>query len=434
MAHLVKGPPDESPMSGHKKPYKNLCLGVVQGLEQVFTHGRFSDKVILFLFKNNSKWGGRDRRFVAESLYDCVRWWRRLLFALEISWNEDWLNMNDSRAHQRPFHFPFDLSDYWKVMGAYLCIKGWELPNWPEFQSIEVESVQKYWDSAPFVVMASLPDWLDEVGRKELGRAWEEEVPFLNKSAPVYLRTNLLKIKKEELLRKLEQEGYSVEAVKGHSEALLLTQRANVFKSRAFQQGFFEMQDLGSQQVAPLLAPLPGERIVDACAGAGGKALHMASIMGNKGKILALDIHAWKLKELARRCARSGVDIVETKLIESTKTMKRLKASADALLLDVPCSGSGVLRRNPDAKWKLTYQQLSELHELQRSLLTEYSKIVKNGGRMVYATCSLLPSENAQQVEWFLAHHRGWSLEGELKLLPSELNCDGFYAARLKKD
>ena len=181
-----------------------------------------------------------------------------------------------------------------------------------------------------------------------------------------------------------------------------------------------------------MLDPQPGERIADACAGAGGKTLHLAALMKNKGKILALDIHDYKLNELKIRTRRAGVDIVETRVIDSSKVIKRLADSFDRVLLDVPCSGMGVLRRNPDSKWKLNPEEIQKMQSLQKEILGSYSKMVKPGGILVYATCSLLPSENQKQVEAFMGE--GWTLLQEIVVLPDEGRGDGFYAAKLKRN
>lgn len=172
---------------------------------------------------------------------------------------------------------------------------------------------------------------------------------------------------------------------------------------------------------------------MDACAGAGGKTLHLAALMKNKGKILALDVSERKLGELKIRLRRSGVDLVEVRQIDSLRTIKRLEKSVDRLLLDVPCSGSGVWRRNPDSRWKLTAETLSELHQTQKRILKEYSHVVKPGGVMVYATCSVFPSENETQVQWFIKENSDFVLESEMITSPATSTFDGFYAARLRR-
>jgi 16S rRNA (cytosine967-C5)-methyltransferase len=254
----------------------------------------------------------------------------------------------------------------------------------------------------------------------------------LNEPAEVYLRANTLRTTAEDLKEKLAQEEIFAELVPGLPDALRLKQRRNVFTSQAFKEGLFELQDGASQKVAPFLEITPGIKVVDACAGAGGKALHMGSLMKNKGRIIALDVHQKKLDELRRRSARNGVDVIETRVIEPGKTIKKLSVFADRVLLDVPCSGLGVLRRNPDAKWKLTQAEIDRLIELQGTILADYARIVKPGGKLVYATCSILPAENQLQVQAFIkANPEEWALEDEFTLWPHRNGFDGFYAARL---
>ena len=185
--------------------------------------------------------------------------------------------------------------------------------------------------------------------------------------------------------------------------------------------------------IAPFLQVKPGMRVIDACAGAGGKTLHLAALMQNKGRIIALDTEGWKLEELKKRGRRAGVANVETRVIESSKTIKRLEKSADRLLLDVPCSGLGVLKRNPDAKWKLSVEFIDRVKAIQQQILTDYTSMLKPGGLFVYSTCSLFPSENEQQVEKFLkANSNKFELQEQKTILPSD-GFDGFFMARMKK-
>lgn len=218
----------------------------------------------------------------------------------------------------------------------------------------------------------------------------------------------------------------------GYEAALVLKKRQNVFSSPLFKNGFFEIQDAGSQAIGIFSGAEPGMQVIDACSGGGGKALHMAAMMENKGRIIAMDVEAWKLDNLKTRARRAGAFNIETRLIEDTKTIKRLEKKADLLLLDVPCSGTGVMRRNPDAKWKLDEAFIHKTKLLQQNLLTEYASMVKTGGSLVYSTCSILPGENRQQVDLFLKDHPGFELIQDKIILPSE-GFDGFYMARLKR-
>ena len=185
--------------------------------------------------------------------------------------------------------------------------------------------------------------------------------------------------------------------------------------------------------MAPFLEVKPGMRVVDTCAGAGGKTLHLATMMENKGQIIALDIYDHKLRELKRRAKRNGAHNIEPRHIENTKVIKKLYDKADAVLIDAPCSGLGVLRRNPDAKWKLEPEFLDRIKATQQEILSTYSRMVKSGGQLVYATCSILPSENQEQVKNFLASNDDFIFVKEKKVLSYESGFDGFYMALLKR-
>jgi len=392
------------------KIYRNLVEGVVRSLEKIFKEGRYADKVIEYLFKEQPKWGSRDRRFVAETIYDIVRNYRLLQ---ELGGSED----------------PY------KLIGVYLILHDSDLPDWEEFKGIDKRTVQQKWNEARSkrAVFQSIPDWLDELGQAELGNRWGKELAALNEQAPVVLRANALKISAASLQKKLKEEGTETVLLKEFGEALALKERKNIFTSPSFKGGLFEIQDASSQLVAQFLEPKPGMFVIDACAGAGGKALHIAALMQNKGKLIAMDVEERKLEELKRRAKRGGVSTIEAKVVSSDKVVDELEGKADRLLLDVPCSGLGVLKRNPDAKWKLSLQSIEEVKVKQKNILQSYSRMLKPGGLMVYATCSILPSENQKQVETFLAENKKFSFVKEKTIYPSE-GFDGFYMCLLKRE
>jgi 16S rRNA (cytosine967-C5)-methyltransferase len=185
--------------------------------------------------------------------------------------------------------------------------------------------------------------------------------------------------------------------------------------------------------VSRFLYPQPGMRVVDACAGEGSKTLHLAALMKNKGKIIALDTQEWRLNELRKRSTKAGVDTIETRVIASLKTVKRMNGTADRLLLDVPCSGLGTLRRNPDIKWKLSFEDLERLKTLQQELLHRYCMILKPKGRLVYSVCSILPSEGEEQIKQFINNHPMFCLLNEKRYWPQTDNTDGFYMALIER-
>jgi 16S rRNA (cytosine967-C5)-methyltransferase len=241
-----------------------------------------------------------------------------------------------------------------------------------------------------------------------------------------------LKTTLKELQEKLEEQEVFTILDERFPDALILEERQNVFQLPEFKEGLFEVQDAGSQAISRFVDPKPGARIIDACAGGGGKTLHLAALSKSKGRIIAMDTEQWKLDELKKRARRAGVSTVETKLIDSSKVIKRMEKSADVLLLDVPCSGIGVLKRNPDAKWKLSQAFVEDVKKAQQEILSSYSAMVKPGGTLVYATCSVLYSENEEQVKKFLASADTFELQEEKRIWPSE-GFDGFYMARLTR-
>jgi len=393
------------------KLYRNLSIAVVEALAAIFDDNRYADKVIEKIFKQNKKWGARDRKFIAESVYEIVRWLRLFQAASE-------------SLHR----------DYWSLLGTWIIWKGLELPPYPEFDNLNYKKVSERLKAsyAP-AIQQSIPNWLDDLGRKELKERWDHELPFLNEEASVVLRVNKLKTSLSDLRELLLENNIETSVDNRFEDALILTKRSNVFASQSFKDGLFEVQDAGSQLIAPYTRAEAGMRVIDACAGAGGKSLHLSAMMQNRGKIIAMDTEEWKLDELKKRARRAGAMNIETRVIESSKSIKRLHESADRLLLDVPCSGLGVLRRNPDAKWKLSPEYIEKVKEVQQKILSDYSSMLKKGGLMVYSTCSILPSENTDQVHQFISNHSDlFKLIEEKSVWPSE-GFDGFYMAVIEK-
>lgn len=399
--------------------HRNLCFAVIDGLHKIFNEGEYADKVIQQLLKRDKRWGSRDRGFVAETVYEIVRYKR--LYA-EIA---------DVKA-------PFDRDNLWRIFAVWTTLKGIKLPDWKYFTDTPTRKIKGRFDELSKIrkYRESIPDWIDELGEKELGsEEWTKELAMQNEQADVILRVNTLKTNKKDLQLKLQSESIETEFLSDHPYALKLKERANVFMTEAFKEGWFEVQDASSQLVADFLDVKPGMKVVDACAGAGGKTLHLASLMDNKGQVIAMDIYESKLKKLKVRARRNGVHNIEMKVIDSTKPIKKLYGKADRLLIDAPCSGLGVLRRNPDSKWKLQPEFVDNIKKTQEEILEQYSKMVKPGGKMVYATCSVLPSENQNQIDKFLTSEAGkdFTFVKDNKILAYKSGFDGFYMALLEK-
>ena len=401
------------------KLHRNLVFTTIDSLHLIFNENKQADKVLKNTLKRDKRWGARDRGFIAETTYDIVRW-KRL-----------YSKIADVKE-------PFNRANLFRLFTVWATLKGIQIPDWPQFENTPTRKIKGKFDELSNIrkYKESVPDWLDNLGEIELGKKWDKEIHALNQLADVILRVNTLKTTKEKLQNNLQELEIETESIKGYPQALKLVKRTNVFITEAFKNGWFEVQDASSQKVAKFLNPKPGTRVVDTCAGAGGKSLHIASLMENKGQVIALDIYENKLKELKRRAKRNGAHNIETRTIDSSKVIKKLIHKADKILIDAPCSGIGVLKRNPDSKWKLQPEFLESIKKTQKEILDSYSRMVKPGGQMVYATCSILPSENEKQIQDFLERKSGeeFKFVKEEKIYPSESGFDGFYMALLQKN
>lgn len=393
------------------KPHRVLLQSIVTALQVIFTEDKYADKVIEKTLKENPKFGGRDRRFVAETTYDIVRNYRLLN------------------------HLTNNSNNFWEILGVHFIIKYLPIPPEREFKHLNektiLDALKSIKDNS---ILQSYPEWLWNLCQSELGEErWQIEAKSLNEQAKVVLRVNTLKTKKEILKKHLAEKEIEVDTVDNFESALVLKERQNVFGNELFKLGLFELQDAGSQAISEFLEVEPGMRVIDACAGGGGKTLHISALMQNKGRIISMDVTQWKLDELKKRARRATASNIEPRLIEGTKTIKRLENTADRLLLDVPCSGLGVIKRNPDAKWKLDFEFIERTKALQHKILNDYSIMTKKGGFLVYSTCSLLPSENRMQVDEFLKNNKGFEFIKDKSILPSE-GFDGFYMALIKRN
>lgn len=304
----------------------------------------------------------------------------------------------------------------------------------------------------PDHVRYNYPQWLETDLKSSLGSHWKEELYALAQEAPVDLRTNTLLTSRDALLEALRKEGYEAESTPLSPIGVRLRKRAPVFTSATFKDGWFEMQDEGSQLVSLMLDAKPGQKIIDFCAGAGGKTLAVAAQMKNKGRILAWDTSERRLKQMPERLRRAKVDTVQLHVIESEHDafIKRHKDSADGVIIDAPCSGSGTWRRNPDLKWRFHTHDLQEIITLQQRILNSAARLVKAGGQMLYVTCSTLEKENEEQIDAFLSQHENFrvvtgdnlcskvahrekSPVGMIRLTPYRNGTDGFFASLLRR-
>lgn len=398
------------------KFHRPLVQAVITTLQQIFEEGQYADRAVEQALRRDTRWGSRDRRFIAETVYGMVRWWRFLQMVCSCE------KMRSS-------------GDYYLLFAAHQLLNEQELPDWQEFSGIQAEGIlakaktfreiRKYRES--------IPDWLDELGSKELGEdTWTSELSALNQEAKVVLRANELKTSRMQLQRLLAEQQIETLVMEDYPQALILQKRQHLQQLAEYKQGLFEIQDASSQLIAPFLEVREEMKVIDACAGAGGKSLHIAACMKNKGTLISMDIEERKLQELKKRADRAGVTIIQTQTILPA-SIEKLTGWADRLLLDVPCSGLGVLKRNPDSKWKLSPEFIEQIKQVQQEIVRNYSGMLKKGGLLVYATCSILPGENQEQIARFIqATGNDFEWIEDRKVMPSE-GFDGFYMAKLKK-
>lgn len=391
-----------------KKLHRILAEAVIGVLRQVFEEGIVADRAVARLLGANPKWGKRDRALVAESVYELVRWRRRLAV---LAGSEDW----------------------WDIAGFWWGQRGFARPDWAVWPVV-AEDVKVARAAAlpgmPRAVRESLSDEFDALGEADLGALWALELAALNQPAAVYLRVNprrgnMLSVKEE-----LAAVGVLVEPVEGCPLGWRVL-AGKAVPAMLRESGRFEIQDAASQQVAPFCQVEPGMRVVDACAGAGGKTLHLAALMEGKGDLLAMDVRRQPLEILKVRAARATVKLRTALLSEETLT--KLTGQADRVLVDAPCSGSGTLRRQADLKYRINGDSVAQMGTVQREVLGRCAPLVKPGGKLVYATCSILTSENEAQTAWFSSINPDFVLEEERKISPAASGWDGFYMARWRR-
>lgn len=396
--------------------YRNLWLGIIDALFAI-ENGEHADQVVAQSLKVNKKWGAKDRRFVASTIYDITRYKRLFYFVAGV----DELKTKDQ---------------FWAVLGAWCVKHGYDLPYWDEFASVNRDELENRLEQAKqeFTLWENIPDWLNEMGENSLPEVWQNEMKAQNEEAPVVLRVNGLKLVDSltlaEFQKALAIEGIETKQVASLPDALLLDERQAIHQNKYYKNGSLEIQDGNSQRVVLFADAQPGELVVDACAGAGGKSLYFADIMKNEGEIIAIDVEEWKLMELNKRSSRAGAKIITE--LATPELLAKLKQKADVVLVDAPCSGTGTIRRKADLKDKLTEEFIQEMIAMQQSVLIDYAQLVKPGGRLVYATCSLLPQENGDQKDWFLNSEIGKDFEfvEDEQLYTHETGFDGFYMAK----
>jgi 16S rRNA (cytosine967-C5)-methyltransferase len=422
----------------------------IELLDDIVSHAdRPADAVANAFFRARRFIGGGDRRAVSERVWLILRRWGQLWWWLERTRHpalargvsaraivaadlllieglslKDLLTMFDGGRYR-----PAPLED--AELGALRQMEGHSLPH-PE---------QPDW------VRLNVQEWLVPHLKEAYGEAWGREIAALDTPPPVDLRVNRLKATPDEARAALKREGIETEPMRFAGDGLRLSKRLSVVAGDAFHNGLIEIQDEGSQLVAALVDAKPGMQVADYCAGAGGKTLAIAAGMNNRGRVVALDVLESRLDRSAQRLRRAGAHNVERRALspDNRKWLKRQAGNFDRVLVDAPCTGTGTWRRNPDGRWTLRPEDLAELVPKQAEILDAAARLVKPGGALVYATCSVLPDENERQIEAFVLRHPDFDVtpvndvlpaEGiasgpYLRLSPLRHGTDGFFAARL---
>ena len=400
-------------------------------------------------FRNHKYLGSHDRKFVAETTYGMIRYKKKL------EWHLAQLSF---QSHSEQEHAMYLCSAYLLMFDAeyatILSADYSELLNEKKFQELRDATHMQPNEVNRVTALAveySFPEWLLEVWIKQFGE--DETVQMcksINTPAPITLRVNTLKTTVEQCEEYFRSEGIETERTHYSPFGLHVKKRMNVFVLRGFRAGFFEMQDEGSQLLPLLVDPKPRAKVVDACTGAGGKALELAALMGNRGEIFALDVHTKRLANMEKRIKRSGVSTIRSKVIDEHTLPEELVQCADYVLIDAPSSGIGTLRRNPAMKWRVTEKTVQEVSAKQHRIIAQYAECVKPNGTLVYATCTTMRAENEEVVERFLSEHPEFELVspakkleryglaslGEKKyfqLYPHIHGTDGFFAAVMKR-
>jgi 16S rRNA (cytosine967-C5)-methyltransferase len=393
-------------------------------------------------FRKETWIGGHERRFISETLYGLVRHLRRIDLALE-----------RGRRIKKP---PRDL----ERLLALLVLDGLIEParaaklepdlDWRAVQTVDDAIAGERKLARRIALAASLPDWLAD----QLVADWDDEAEALalalNQRAPMTVRANSLVCDRDALAAELEREGLATHPARWSDTALVVDSRTNLFASAAFKRGAMEAQDEGSQLLADLAVPAdPKSLVIDYCAGAGGKTLAIAARLANRGRIVATDVDGKKLEELRRRARRGHVSNAQAIAIDGgrwPRELDQLRAKADVVFVDAPCSGIGALRRNPEARWRLRADDISAFAARQREIMAAAIQLAAPGARVVYATCSLLAAENDDvarslagvepvALAQVLGDERATALgrNGAFTVAPHTHGTDGFYARIMKR-
>lgn len=392
----------------------------IEILTQVFQKKTPADQLITSYFRTRRYIGGGDRRDISKLVYGILRQYFYL----------SWTLGNNPTPRLLVFAYPDILP---QLKDLKLGDKYAPEPLSPQEKSVLYRIPQL--PPAPEDAKLNIPNWALSYLQESFPQSWENMAKSLNEEASFDLRVNTLKCKREDVLQALANDNIDAQPTPHSPWGIRLNQRRPLPTHPLWQQGWIDVQDEGSQLLAQTINAQPGETILDLCAGAGGKTLALAMMMENKGKIYATDVVKHRLERAKDRLKRASVHNAELKLLDSKgmKWLERQEGRFDRILIDAPCSGSGTWRRNPDLKLRFQPQDLNEILEVQKNLLDQSWPLLKTGGRLYYATCSIFTVENQHQTDHFLSQHQNASLMTSQQYTPLEHGCDGFYIAEIEK-
>jgi 16S rRNA (cytosine967-C5)-methyltransferase len=395
-----------------------------------------ADGVLRRFFQERKYLGAKDRRAIAEYYFGTIKHVRRIEARVEDAFPEEEISSAHLVATMMLLRgtAPAEVQTTFTDIGFSFPLDSIERLADPEREHVRLETLSYI---ERLALLHSFPVWFTTLIGTEYGMdALEPILITLNEEAPTSLRANTLLTTRELLEKELQREGCDATPSSIAPDALRLSRRLNIMGLESFRRGLFEVQDEASQLVVPFATIRKTSiKALDACAGAGGKTLHLSALMKNHGEIFAADTDARKLEALKERSRRSGAQNIRIVFPEQKEKMlgEHKAAWFDLVLLDVPCTGTGTLRRNPGIKWVLTEQMLLELTQKQQIILQENAPFVKPGGTLLYATCSLLKEEGEDQMKWFTELHPEFKVEETLRTRPDVDSCDGFFVARLRK-
>lgn len=416
-------------------------------LSGIFGRHQHSDRLLGTYFRENRRCGSRDRAFISETVYNLLRYWGFLRKYLPEERREE-LESGAIRFTSRELGALLMAGSFiaGDSVNAEIIRTGHELPptlppaaNSPERRARQMADYFR--TDAAIDKNLLIPQWISEALPQNLDR--ETFITALSQRPPIYLRLQCRAEERANVMEELIANNAEITEIPNVSDALAIRAKVNMYSLESYRKGLFEIQDLASQCVGLVCDPRPGSRWLDACAGAGGKTLQLAQLMKRKGNVTASDLRSYKLEDLRRRARRAGFPNITTK--ENIAATGRVKHPFDGVLIDAPCSCSGVWRRNPGAQWILTPEEVEDLAVQQLEILENYSAAVRTGGVLVYATCSIFDAENSGVVRQFLDKHPEFKLDpftdplsgniapGMLRIDGGIYNCDTLFAARMRK-